>query len=240
MKLFPIIFLLLLVFKFGYAQEFKTEEEACNYGTEKAIADAKKGDYQDLKFGLYMPTQDQSDEIYINILKTKYGITVKNTGCQTTPGYKCYVKKMTALIYEKFGSDVFERTKQEAIKLYVTSEDFQNNIKPKIDANKAFGGYVYKEPQFRYGADSLIFYRKHLNKLFNKSPKTENFKGSLILRYTVEKDGSMSAIEPSKDYNNDIVTQKAIELLKTCPNWIPGNHYGFPVRVTRLFYFMKH
>jgi len=68
------------------------------------------------------------------------------------------------------------------------------------------------------------------NILYPKLAKENNIEGRVIVRFVVEKDGSIS--------NTDILRklgfgcdEEVIRLIKTMPKWVPGKQNGKPVRV---------
>lgn len=48
----------------------------------------------------------------------KYGIIIGNGGCVTSDYSECYSKEIEKIIKEKFGADIFERSRKEAEELY--------------------------------------------------------------------------------------------------------------------------
>lgn len=68
------------------------------------------------------------------------------------------------------------------------------------------------------------------NIIYPKLAKENNFEGRVIVRFVVEKDGTIS--------NTDILRklgfgcdEEVIRLVKTMPKWVPGKQNGKPVRV---------
>tara|TARA_R110002049_G_C8754343_1_gene528244 strand:- start:73 stop:489 length:417 start_codon:yes stop_codon:yes gene_type:complete len=124
---------LLLTFGFSYSQSEKEKSGIkndsiffgnCQSGTERAIKDAKNKIYKSYSYGLIVRTKDEWEfsKFYEKYMKSKYGILIKDGGCVVTSESKCYTKKMKELILAEFGTEIFERTRKEAKKLYNKTE----------------------------------------------------------------------------------------------------------------------
>ena len=50
--------------------------------------------------------------------RVKYRIDTKNAGCVITEYSECYSKTMNDLVLDKFGKDIFEKSRKEAEKLF--------------------------------------------------------------------------------------------------------------------------
>ena len=74
-----------------------------------------------------------------------------------------------------------------------------------------FGRYLVKK--LRYPADSRI----------------HNIRGTVIIQFIVEKDGSLSNIHVIRGVAEDL-NQEALRLLRNSPKWIAGTQNGVPVR----------
>ena len=129
------IFTLILIFTFGLSYSQSEKEKSgikndsifygnCESGTERAIKDVENKIYKSYSYGLIVRTKDEWNfsEFYEKYMKSKYGILIKDGGCLITAESKCYTKKMKELILAEFGTDIFERTRKEAEKLYNKTE----------------------------------------------------------------------------------------------------------------------
>ncbi len=122
------LFCLLLTFTLGfiYSQEKnKTEKDSivwvkmtCEKGTNEAKVDAEKGIYKCLSYGLIFDKNPKLNKFVKEYREKKYGILVGNGGCVTSDYSECYSKTMKKIILEKFGADIFERSRKEAEELY--------------------------------------------------------------------------------------------------------------------------
>ena len=92
--------------------------QTCEKGTEKAKTDFSNGNYNCYSYGLVIQSNPDFSAYYDNYLKTKYGINIENKGCVITDFSRCYSETMEKLVYEKFGSDIFEKSLKEAKKIY--------------------------------------------------------------------------------------------------------------------------
>jgi len=54
--------------------------------------------------------------------------------------------------------------------------------------------------------------------------------GTVVLRFTVEKDGSISDVNTLKGVGGGC-TNESVRVIKGMPNWIPGKQRGKAVRV---------
>ncbi len=94
----------------------------CETGTEDAIKDFRNGKYNCYSYGLIIQMEPDFNNFLEEYRKNKYGIISKNAGCVRTEHSKCYSKVMKELVYEKFGSDIFEKSRKEAKELYKKKE----------------------------------------------------------------------------------------------------------------------
>ena len=123
------LFCLLLTFTFGiiYSQEkIKTEKDSivwvkrtCEKGIEDAKLDAKNGIYKCLSYGLVFEKNPELNKFVKEYREKKYGIIIGNGGCVTSDYSECYSKTIEKIILEKFGADIFEKSRREAEELYL-------------------------------------------------------------------------------------------------------------------------
>ena len=123
------LFCLLLTFTFGiiYSQEkIKTEKDSivwvtrtCEKGIEDAKLDAKNGKYKCLSYGLVFDKNPELNKFVKEYREKKYGIIIGNGGCVISDYSECYSKTIEKIILEKFGVDIFERSRKEAEELYL-------------------------------------------------------------------------------------------------------------------------
>ena len=122
------LFCVLLTFTLGfiYSQEKnKTDKDSivwvkmtCEKGTDQAIVDAEKGIYKCLSYGLIFDKNPKLNKFVKEYREKKYGIVIGNGGCVTSDYSECYSKTMKKIILEKFGADIFEKSRKEAEELY--------------------------------------------------------------------------------------------------------------------------
>ncbi|NNT73243.1 hypothetical protein HKT18_13545 [Flavobacterium sp. IMCC34852] len=120
-------FILIFILGFGntYSQKTKTENDSivwtklsCENGKKAAKIDFKNGIYNCFSYGLIFETNPSLSKFIDEYREKKYGIITRNAGCVITDYSKCYSKTMRKLVLKKFGSDIFERSRVEAEKLY--------------------------------------------------------------------------------------------------------------------------
>jgi len=90
----------------------------CEKGIEDARNDFKNGNYNCFSYGLIAQNDSDFDSYLEDYRKNEYGIIARNAGCVISEHSKCYSEVMTELVYEKFGSDIFEKSRKEAKELY--------------------------------------------------------------------------------------------------------------------------
>ncbi|MRX67035.1 hypothetical protein SAMN06265349_102969 [Flavobacterium resistens] len=93
-------------------------EATCENGTEKAQTDFNNGKYNIFITGLTFSFKSEEEfyKFYDNYMLEKYSIKFVKKGCVITGSIKCYKETMEKLVLEKFGVDVFEKSRKEAKK----------------------------------------------------------------------------------------------------------------------------
>lgn len=198
----------------------KFVEGSCEYGTNNAINDAKKGIYKMYSYGLPLIDNWEFERFYEAFILDKYGIETRNMGCVIYPNAKCYQTKMSELIDLKFGTNIFDKAYSEA------QEAYKLEIKTKIDTGFVFMS-VDKEVVFKGGNDSLNRY------LTDNLDFTTEFVGTISVHFVVERDGSVGNVYLEKECHCDI-DSKLISIFKKMPKWSPALILGLPVRVKRI------
>ena len=87
-------------------------------------------------------------------------------------------------------------------------------------------------PQYPGGTPALMdFMIKNMK--YPEAAKKANAEGMVLVRFTVEKDGSLSKIqtitEGSKNPREDFV-RESVRVIKSMPKWVPGSQGGKTVR----------
>ena len=110
----------LITFSYANSQEKKLvwTSKTCENGIEKAKDDFEKENYFCYSYGLVIETDPEFSRFYDEYIFSKDRIVSKNAGCVVTNYSKCYSETMEKLVFEKFGSDIFEKTLKEAKELY--------------------------------------------------------------------------------------------------------------------------
>ena len=116
----------LLIFGISFSQNENSKKSdsivwrkvTCESGTEQAKIDFKNGIYNCFSYGLIFESNPELSFYIRNYRKTKYGIDTKNAGCVITEYSQCYSKTMNDLVLDKFGGDIFEKSRNEAEELY--------------------------------------------------------------------------------------------------------------------------
>ena len=68
------------------------------------------------------------------------------------------------------------------------------------------------------------------NVKYPKEAEEKGLQGRVVVRYIIEKDGSISEVEIAKSVN-EYLDAEAIRVVNAMPKWIPGKQKGEPVRV---------
>ncbi len=83
---------------------------------------------------------------------------------------------------------------------------------------------IEKIPEFPGGMNEFYnFIRKNYN------APSETLSDKVLVRFIIEKDGSLSSFKVLKSVNYDS-DKEAVRVLSICPNWIPGEKNGQKVR----------
>ncbi|UKK57650.1 M56 family metallopeptidase [Prevotella communis] len=88
---------------------------------------------------------------------------------------------------------------------------------------------VEQMPEFPGGQEALMqFLRQEVK--YPKEAEEKGLQGRVVVRYIIEKDGSISEVEIVKSVN-EYLDAEAIRVVKAMPKWKPGKQNGEPVRV---------
>ncbi|MFH7003829.1 energy transducer TonB [Flavobacterium bizetiae] len=100
--------------------------------------------------------------------------------------------------------------------------------KDSIVENETYfmGAAIETTPSFPNGVDN--FYQLFINE-FKRPEETENLNNRIIVSFVIEKDGSLSSFDFSKNTDPEIKTE-ITRALKTLPNWVPGTQNGKKTR----------
>jgi TonB family protein len=133
--------------------------------------------------------------------------TLTNEMLTPTPGHA-----QLTLSEEKISKDIKQN-----------SPDNEDNFSNSNDQNKIYSG-AEEEPSFDGFSNFL-----EKNKKYPIAEKTANIGGNVLMKFVVEKDGSLSnyQILSSPD---EILSKEALRVIKLCPKWNPGLQNGKPVR----------
>ena len=116
----------------------------------------------------------------------------------------------------------------------VSSQSPNDNIALRKDSDSAviredsvYHPYnVDKKAQFPGGRDSL---KSFMKKNLILPPSSDCFEGSVIVRFIVEKDGSISDVKVIRSIE-PLVDDEAVRVVRSMPKWIPAEKDGKAVR----------
>lgn len=108
----------------------------------------------------------------------------------------------------------------------VVEKSAENHEKPTRD--EVFFS-VEQMPEFPGSEDAM---KQFLKSNINYPPMAaeNNIKGTVIVQFIVEKDGSISEVKVLRSVDKDL-DREAVRVVKHFPNFIPGRQNGVPVRV---------
>ena len=88
---------------------------------------------------------------------------------------------------------------------------------------------VEQMPEFPGGQEAMMqFLRQEVK--YPKEAEEKGLQGRVVVRYIIEKDGSISEVEIAKSVN-EYLDAEAIRVVNAMPKWIPGKQKGENVRV---------
>ncbi len=116
-------------------------------------------------------------------------------------------------------SDTKEDNKKEEIN--------QENI---LDKNSEIFESVEEMPEYSGGTKKLLLYLKD-NLHYPKAAQKTKTEGIVVVRFIVDKNGSIKNPVIIKDATNGFCTEEAIRLVKNMPKWWPGKKGGKAVKV---------
>ncbi|UKK63077.1 TonB family protein [Prevotella communis] len=88
---------------------------------------------------------------------------------------------------------------------------------------------VEQMPSFPGGKEALMKFISE-NVKYPKEAEEKGLQGRVVVRYIIEKDGSISEVEIVKSVN-EYLDAEAIRVVNAMPKWKPGKQKGEPVRV---------
>ena len=107
--------------------------------------------------------------------------------------------------------------------------DNQRKAGMKPDKNGVY--QIFEEmPEFPNGIEGLMDYVAQ-NVRYPESAKENNLQGRVIVKFVIEKDGSVSNVEVGRGWGNEL-DEEAVRVVKAMPKWKPGKQDGKPVRVS--------
>jgi hypothetical protein len=232
-KFFFLILISLPFISFSQDKVLIYKTITCEDGIEDAIEDFSNEKYKIISYGLIASTGASSgfSEFYNDFIYKNYKIILENGGCVTHINDECYKEKMTELIKEKYGENVFEKAKLEAINEFKKTAVYKKNVQSKIDSNEPFFS-VHQEPQFYGGDEALESYLGRSVRV--KVLDSLDFESYILAYFIVEKDGSINEVVFKDSESLEELSGKEIKKLKklfaNMPKWKPGEHFGEIVR----------
>ena len=102
------------------------------------------------------------------------------------------------------------------------------NVQVDEEVDQAIFEVVEEQPEFPGGMEALLKYlAKNIN--YPESAVDNGIQGKVMVRFVVERDGSVSAVETYKRVD-PALDKEAVRVVKTLPKWKPGRQQGKAVR----------
>ncbi len=112
--------------------------------------------------------------------------------------------------------------------IFISSISFSQEIEDEEESEDAIFIYVNRMPRFPGGNDSLRTYITE-NIIYPEQAQIQNIQGTVYLRFVVEKDGSIGPVQLQRGIH-ELLDKEAIRVIKTLPNFTPGEQNGKRVR----------
>ena len=109
-----------------------------------------------------------------------------------------------------------------SVNAYSQSDDSDNSVYSMVDERAQFPG----------GQNEMLKYLQE-NLQYPEAAKANNVHGRVIVKFIVERDGSLSDIKVMKGIGSGC-DEEAIRLIQSMPKWKPGKNKGKEVRVSMM------
>ena len=90
--------------------------------------------------------------------------------------------------------------------------------------------FVEEKPKFGNGYDDILSYISE-NIKYPDSAREMSIQGMIVLKFLVEKDGSVSNVHAIRGIEDASLREEAIRVVKNMPKWKAGRQNGVNVRV---------
>lgn len=119
----------------------------------------------------------------------------------------------------------------DLVKKYPRYSDIEGSIYTKNDTDEdSIFVVVDKMPEFPGGQQGLIKYLSE-NVKYPAIAQENGIQGRVIVQFVVGKDGSITNVDIAKSGGDASLDKEAIRVIKSMPNWKPGQQRGKAVRV---------
>ena len=109
-----------------------------------------------------------------------------------------------------------------SVNAYSQSDDSDNEVYSMVDERAQFPG----------GQNEMLKYLQE-NLQYPEAAKANNVHGRVIVKFIIERDGSLSDIKVMKGIGSGC-NEEAIRLIQSMPKWKPGKNKGKEVRVSMM------
>lgn len=104
-----------------------------------------------------------------------------------------------------------------------------NSIAQNSESNEEPMDFAENDPQFPGGDDSMRIYIQE-NISYPEEARKLGEQGVVYVQFIVEKDGSLSNVKVVRGVSESLDAE-SVRVVKSMPNWIPGEQDGKKVRV---------
>lgn len=131
----------------------------------------------------------------------------------------------TVGVVNQEGSDDVDRHQTVAVQVKVDPVPVvEEKPKPKEEPEKVFEA-VEQPAAFKGNVNKWL--SSHIS--YPQTAQDNNVQGKVVVRFIVEKDGSVSGVTVLKSVDRDL-DKEAVRVVKSMPKWQPGKNNGVPVR----------
>ena len=183
--------------------------EKCKEGMVKAQTDFEKGElYFDYNLiEIEFNTKNDFESFYQVYLFSKYGIRWGEYIDYHSETDQCYYRKMDSLLREKFGEDIFIKSRRAAKKIHDIGD---RKVKSSILDLTKFYIYLESPPKF-IGNDMIV--KNQLQKMFERAPTDDENSALAFFTLYIDTSGNIVNFESSthipkeKNTKNNILYQ---------------------------------
>lgn len=210
-----------LLFFIGLTCAAQKDLMSCEKGSQRAMREFNKKQYSLHVFG--DAVDKDFDPVFTAYAKERYKIRLLRSSDMVMPETKCYEQTMRAKMLKKFGDNIEEKMRAEALAVFKKTDKYITEIKPKIDTGFVFNP-THTQADFKGGNTALRSF------LCNNIKDTQREYWTTYVTFIVEKDGSISHLEFTKEPPSTEIKSEVERLFSIMDKWTPATYYRENVR----------